>query len=244
VPAAKPVKSMEAVMVSLRKKGREKTRAIYSRHGMPAERTLGVNVADLKTVAKSIKGDQALAYQLYDAGVMEAMYLAGMVADGSRMTREQLEAWCEGAVGLGMISEYTVPWVTVENPQARDLAMQWIKSRDEHIASSGWCTYSGLLATRPDDALDLAEVEKLLATVVKEIGGAQNRVRYAMNHFLIATGSYVKPLLKHAKAAAQQIGEVSVDLGDTTCKVPSATAYIAKVEAAGRVGQKRKTIRC
>lgn len=110
MPAAKPVRSIEAVMASLKKKGREKTRAIYSRHGMPAERTLGVSVAELKTVAKSIKGDQALAYQLYDAGLMEAMYLAGMVADGSQMTREQLEKWCEGAVGLSMISEYTVPW--------------------------------------------------------------------------------------------------------------------------------------
>jgi hypothetical protein len=35
-----------------------------------------------------------------------------------------------------------------------------------------------------------------------------------------------------------------VDVGDTACTVPLATAYIEKIEAAGRVGQKRKTIRC
>src|SRR5262245_54836203 len=122
MPAAKPMKSVEAVMAGLKKKGKEKTRAIYARHGMPAERTLGVSVADLKAVAKTIKGDQALALQLYETGVMEAMYLAGMVADGAQMTREELEEWCEGAAGLQMISEYTVPWVTVEHPEARDLA--------------------------------------------------------------------------------------------------------------------------
>lgn len=65
-----------------------------------------------------------------------------------------------------------------------------------------------------------------------------------MNGFVIAVGAYVKPLLQQAKAAAQQIGEVSVDMGDTACKVPLATAYIAKIEGASRVGQKRKTIRC
>jgi hypothetical protein len=92
--------------------------------------------------------------------------------------------------------------------------------------------------------LDLAEIEKLLATVVKEIGGAQNRVRYNMNAFVIAVGAYVKPLLKQAKAAAKQIGDVSVDMGETSCKVPLATAYIAKMEAASRVGKKRKTVRC
>ena len=244
MPAAKPTKSIEAIMASLKKKGSEKTRIIYSRHGMPAERTLGVSMADLKVIAKTIKGDQALACQLYETGVMDAMYLAGMVADGSQMTRKQLEDWCEGAVGLRMISEYTVPWVTVENPDARDLAMQWIKSKNEHVASTGWSTYAGLVATKPDDALDLTEIEKLLTTVVKEISSAQNRVRHTMNNFVIAVGSYVKPLLKQAKAVAKQIGDVSVDMGDTSCKVPLATAYIAKMEAAGRVGKKRKTIRC
>ena len=37
---------------------------------------------------------------------------------------------------------------------------------------------------------------------------------------------------------------VSVDMGDTACKVPLATAYIEKIEAAGKVGRKRKTMKC
>jgi len=65
-----------------------------------------------------------------------------------------------------------------------------------------------------------------------------------MNGFVIAVGTYVRPLLKEAKEAARKIGEVSVDVGETACNVPLATAYIEKIEAAGRVGKKRKTIRC
>ena len=112
------------------------------------------------------------------------------------------------------------------------------------MAAAGWCTYSGIVATTPDDALDLAEIEKLLGTVVKDIGSAANRVRHAMNGFVIGVGSYVKPLTKQAKAAARQIGAVMVDVGDTDCKIPVATAYIEKIESSGRLGQKRKTIRC
>jgi hypothetical protein len=88
------------------------------------------------------------------------MYLAGLVADGSQMTRKQLQAWAEGAANMPMISEYTVPWVTLDNSQARELALEWIKSKNEHIASSGWCAYAGLLATRSDDALDPAESKR------------------------------------------------------------------------------------
>jgi 3-methyladenine DNA glycosylase AlkD len=205
---------------------------------------LGVSVADLKVVAKSIKGQQALACELYATGIMDAMYLAGMVADGSKLTREQLIAWAEGAAKMQMISEYTIPWVTVENPQGRALALQWIKSKKEHVAAAGWSSYSGLVSTLPDDQLDLAEIEGLLDTVVKQIGSAPGRVRYTMNTFVICVGGYVKPLSKRAKAVAKQIGVVSVEMGETGCQVPSALDYIAKMEARGKLGVKKKTIRC
>jgi 3-methyladenine DNA glycosylase AlkD len=181
--------SVTSIMAELKKKGSEKTRKIYARHGMATDNMYGVSVADLKVIAKTIKGQQALACELYETGNLDAMYLAGMVADGSQMTAKQLNSWAEGAANLQMISEYTVPWVTVENPRARELAMQWIQSKKEHVATSGWCSYSGLLATKPDETLDLAEIENLLGAVVKEIKSAQNRVRYTMNGFVISVGS-------------------------------------------------------
>jgi 3-methyladenine DNA glycosylase AlkD len=236
--------TVASIMAELRKKGSEKTRKIYARHGMATDNMFGVSVADLKMIAKTIKGQQALACELYETGNLDAMYLAGMVADGSKMTSKELNAWAEGAGGLQMISEYTVPWVAVENPNGRDLALQWMKSKKEHVAASGWCTYSGLVATKPDDALDLEEIESLLNAILKGIKSAQNRARYTMNGFVIAVGTFVKPLLKKAKAAAREVGTVSVDVGETACKVPLATAYIEKIEAGGHVGKKRKTIRC
>ena len=43
---------------------------------------------------------------------------------------------------------------------------------------------------------------------------------------------------------ARKLGRVAVDMHGTSCKVPVALDYIAKVEAKGRAGKKRKTIRC
>jgi hypothetical protein len=160
------------------------------------------------------------------------------------MTREQLQDWAEGAQGIQMISEYTVPWVATENPHGRQLAMEWIKSPEQNLATCGWCTYAGLVSMQPDDKLDLAEIEELLELVAKKINEAKNRVRYTMNGFVIAVGGYVEPLNSRAWATARKLGEVKVDMGDTACKVPLATAYIEKIEKMGRMGQKRKTIRC
>ena len=244
MPTATSTPTAASILADLKSKGKESTRKIYARHGMDPAHVYGVSVADLKVIAKTIKKQQDVALDLYGKGIVDSMYLAGMVANGAQMSREQLNAWADGAAGMQMISEYTVPWVAVESPHGRELALQWIESPKEHVACAGWCTLSGLVATQPDNALDLNEIESLLQEVEKGIHTAPNRVRYNMNNFIIHVGTYVQPLLKQAKATARRVGEVSVDVGETACKVPLATDYIAKVESMGRTGQKKKTIRC
>lgn len=238
--------TVSEVMTALESKGSEQTRKTFARHGI-RDNTFGVKVADLKVIAKQIKGNQELACELYETGNYDAMYLAGIVADGSKMSKKQLETWAKNAT-FGSLSEYTVPWVASESTHARSLALKWIKSKKESIATSGWNTYSGIVAITPDEDLELDEIVELLDKVVVENNSVPNKVpnkvRYAMNGFVISVGSYVKPLLKKAKATAKKLGKVTVDMGDTACKVPEATAYIAKIEDAGRVGKKRKTIKC
>jgi len=234
----------DLIVADLRAKGKESTRKIYARHGMAEERVLGVSVADLKVIAKSIKGRQGLACELYATGIMDAMYLAGLVANGAKISGPELTEMLGDAADLQMVSEYTIPWLAIENARARELALEWIGSGTEHVAAAGWATYLGLCATKADEELDMAEIERLLDVIAAGIHEAPNRVRGAMNSFVIAVGTYVKPLLGKAKTVAQQIGEVYVDVGDTACKIPLATEYIEKVESMGRVGKKRKTMRC
>lgn len=234
--------TLNQVMRELKKKGSERYRQVILKHGVP-DSSYGVSVADLKVIAKQIKGKQDLALELYASDQPDAMYLAGIVADGSQMTKPQLNAWAKAASWY-MISEYTVPGVAAEHPAARDLALKWIRSRTASIAAAGWNTYAGLLATQPDEELDHGEIKDLLDEVVDKIHTAPNRVRYTMNGFVIAVGAYIPDLLRQAKSAAKTIGKVSVDVGDTSCKVPLATDYIAKIEKMGRVGKKRKTVKC
>ena len=198
-----------------------------------SERVYGVSNADLRATAKTIKGRQKLACELYETGNIDAMYLSGLVADGSKLTKTQLNKWAKSAAGLQMISEYTVPWLAVENSLAQELALERMHSKDPAVPSSGWCTYSGLLSLKADEALDLKEIQILLGTVTQEIEAAPNRVKLSMNSFVIAVGTYVKPLLEEAKATAKQVSAVKVDMGETACKIPLATACIEKIKKTG-----------
>ena len=212
------------------------------KHGAK-EPLFGVKVADLKKTLKKIKGDQEIAQKLYETGNSDAMYLAALVADGSLMTKAQLKKWAKDAY-WSYLSEYTVPWVASESKHGWDLALEWIDSKKENIASSGWATLGNIVMTRPNEELDIKALSKLLKRVEKDIHTSQNRVRYTMNGFVIAIASYVKPLTKEAIKTAKMNGKVEVEMGGTACKVPFAPEYIEKVKARGSLDKKKKTAKC
>jgi 3-methyladenine DNA glycosylase AlkD len=222
--------------------GRESYKKVMRNHGV-REPFFGVKIEDLKKIQKRIKKDYRLALELYASGISDAMYLAGLIADETQMTKKDLQRWVDGAY-CGLHSEYTVPWVAAESPHGRELALKWIDSKKETVAAAGWATFSGIVSVSDDADLDLDELEQLLERVEETIHDQPNRVRYAMNGFVIGVGSYVQPLTPRALKAAQTIGHVTIDVGNTSCKVPYAPDYIKKVQARGAIGKKRKTTRC
>ncbi|MBM3461575.1 MAG: DNA alkylation repair protein [Armatimonadetes bacterium] len=232
----------DAILNELKSLGNESTRKVFLKHGA-REPFFGVKVEDLKKIQKRVKKDYELALALYETGNSDAMYLAGLIADDRRMRREDLEAWVNGAYWY-MISEYTVPWVASGSPHGHALALEWIESDREMVATAGWATLSSLVATQPDESLNLEELKQLLKRVGETIHRQPNRVRYTMNGFVASVGGYCKPLTALALETAGKIGKVSVDMGETACNVPDAADRIGKIEARGSLGKKRKSAKC
>jgi 3-methyladenine DNA glycosylase AlkD len=229
------------IVEQLKPLGADTYKKVLRNHGAK-EPFFGVKIEDLKVFQKRIKKDYQLALDLYDTGIYDAMYLAGLIADDSQMTKKDLRRWLEKA-NCAMLEEYTVPWVAAESRHGRELALEWIESEKEGVAAAGWATLSGLVAIKDDSELDLAELKELLERVQQTIHQAPNRVRYVMNGFVIAVGSYVQPLTNAALQTAAKIGPVPVDMVGA-CKVPYAPDCIQKVQKRGAIGKKRKTIKC
>lgn len=231
------------ILKEIKKAGSESIKKIHLKHGAK-EPFYGVKVEDLKKIQKKIKDDQQkIALELFASGIGDAQYLAGLMADGAKMSKKELQAWAESAEWQ-MISEYSVAWVASENKDAFDIALKWIDSAKPHVAAAGWNTISSVMATRQDSELDIPVLKKLISRVEKEINNAPNRVRYCMNGFVIAAGSFVKELTPLATATGKKIGNVEVDMGGTSCKVPFAPDYIKKVIDKGYHGKKKKTVKC
>ncbi len=232
----------QEVLKQLEKLGTAQTKKTFARHGCP-EPFFGVKVGDMKKIVKKIKTNTPLAKALYSTGNSDAMYLAGLIANGGELSRKDLDDWVRRAT-WSMISEYTVAWVASENPYGWELALEWIESPDDKISSAGWNTLAAILSMKDDQELDLRQIEKMLDRVVKTIHQAPNRTRYTMNNFIISLGVHVKPLTNKALEASAKIGKVEVDMGETSCKVPQASEYINKAIAKGHHGKKPKTVKC
>jgi len=203
----------------------------------------GVKVEELKKYEKAIKKDYQLALDLYDTGVYDAIYLAGLIADESKMTKDDLRGWLEKAASE-RVAEFAVAWVAADGPHGWELAQEWIDSQDEKYAAVGWGTLSSLVAVKSDADLDVPALKNLLERVKNTIHAQPDRVRSKMNGFVIALGSCVTKLTDDALRAGEEIGKVEVNMGNTSCKVPFAPDYIRKVVSMGRIGKKRKSARC
>ncbi len=234
--------TVKEVMAELEQYGNESTKKIFLKHGAK-EPFFGVKVADLKKIVKKVKKNHELSLELYNTGNGDAMYLAGLIADEKKISKEDLQSWAEKAEWQ-MISEYTVAWIASESDYGLELGLEWIESDEEHIAAAGWSTLSSLMAIKQDEELDIGVFDKLLDRVKNTIHDCPNRVRYTMNGFVIAAGAYVAALTDKAIAVAEVIGKVNVDMNGTACKVPPAGPYLQKIIDKGRVGKKRKMARC
>ena len=230
------------IVQELKSLGSETYKKLMLNHGAK-EPIYGVKIEYLKEIQKRVKKDYQLALDLYDTGISDAMYLAGLIADDAMMTKNDLQRWVEQA-DFPMIGEYTVPWVAAGSPHGRELGLKWIDSKKEGIAAAGWSTLGSLVSIKDDAELDLAELKQLLNRVANTIHEQPNRVRYVMNGFVIGVGSYVKSLTDHALKTAAKIGNVTVDMGGTACKTPDAAEYIKKVQQRGTIGKKRKSAKC
>ncbi len=234
--------TFKEVMTQLEEFGNEQTKKTLMKHGA-REPFFGVKVEDIKKIQKKVKKDYELSLELYNSGNSDAMYLAGLIADEKKMTKEDLQNWVNNAYWY-MLSEYTVAWIAAESNYGWELALEWIISDEDSIAAAGWSTLSSLVAIKKDDELNTSKLFELLEKIPGAIKTAGNREKYTMNGFVISLGSYVPELTDKAIEVGSRLGKVEVDMGGTACKVPQAKEYIEKVKIKGRLGKKRKMARC
>ncbi|MEC1305577.1 MULTISPECIES: DNA alkylation repair protein [Lysinibacillus] len=232
----------ELVMQELEALGKERTKKMYMSNGAH-EPLFGVATGAMKPIAKKIKIDQALAEELYATGNYDAMYFAGIIADPKAMTVEDFNRWMEAAY-FYMLSDYVVAVTLAEAPIAQEVADAWIASGEELKMSGGWSCYCWLLGNRKDSEFSESKLANMLDVVKNTIHDVPERTKSAMNNFLYTVAISYVPLHEQAVATAQAIGPVEMKRDNKKSTQLNAYETIQKEIERGRIGFKRKYVRC
>ncbi|AXI10903.1 DNA alkylation repair protein [Oceanobacillus zhaokaii] len=232
----------ETVMLELETLSKERMKKMYISNGAH-EPLFGVATGAMKPIAKKIKINQPLAEELYATGNYDAMYFAGIIADPKAMTESDFDRWMDEAY-FYMLSDYVVAVTLSESDIAQVVADKWIASSDELRMSGGWSCYCWLLGNRKDNEFPENKINNMLDLVKNTIHDAPERAKAAMNNFLYTVGISYLPLHEKAIETAKEVGTVEVKRGKKKSSTLNAYESIQKEVDRGKLGFKRKYVRC
>jgi DNA alkylation repair enzyme len=233
---------LQTVMQELEALGKERTKKMYISNGAH-EPLFGVATGAMKPIAKKIKRNQPLAEELYATGNYDAMYFAGVIADPEAMTKADFDRWMDDAY-FYMLSDYVVAVTLAESDIAQEVADKWIESGEELRMSGGWSCYCWLLGNRPDAEFSEEKLAKMLDKVKDTIHDSPERTKSAMNNFVYTVGVSFVQLHEKAVEIAKTIGPVEMKRGKKKSAILKASENIQKEVDRGKVGFKRKYVRC
>ena len=230
------------VMEELEALGKERMKKMYISNGAH-EPLFGVATGAMKPIAKKIKINQPLAEELYATGNYDAMYFAGIIADPKGMTESDFERWMDGAY-FYMLSDYVVAVTLAEADIAQDVADKWIASGEELRMSAGWSCYCWLLGNRKDAEFSESKLANMLEVVEQTINDSPERTKSSMMNFIYTVGISYLPLHEKAVETAKAVGTVEIKREKKKSSFVNAYENIQKEVDRGRLGFKRKYVRC
>lgn len=234
--------NLEMVMQELEALGKERTKKMYISNGAH-EPLFGVATGAMKPIAKKIKINHRLAEELYATGNYDAMYFAGIIADPKAMTNSDYDRWMDAAY-FYMLSDFVVAVTLSESDIAQEVADKWIASGEELRMSAGWSCYCWLLGNRLDVEFSESKISNMLDIVKNTIHDSPERTKSAMNNFLYTVGISYLPLHEKSVETAKAIGTVEVKRDKKKSSFLNAYERIQKEVDKGKLGFKRKYVRC
>jgi 3-methyladenine DNA glycosylase AlkD len=220
----------------------ERTKKHYMSNGAK-EPVFGCTISSMKPLFKQLKFNQKLAEQLYATGNYDAMYLAGMIAEPKKMTMQDFDRWIDQAY-FYMISDFIVSVTLAEADIGERVAGKWIESEVELTASAGWKTYEWMLGTRKNETFDQTRLKELIEIIPVRFDSQPGRVQSSMIDFLQAVAISYPPLHEEAIKVAQILGRREIRLSESKVRVVDPLKDILSEVNKGRLGFKRKHVRC
>jgi len=194
---------VEAVLKSLKTHASAKVREeMGPRYGIIVKDALGVPMAKMQLVAKSLGKDHELAAALWKTGVYEARMVASMIEDPAKVTSKQMDRWRADFDNWAIVD--TVCFKLFDQvPYAFDKIDAWSKLNDEFGRRAAFALLACAALHGAGTEADFLERLPLIEAAATD---DRNFVKKAVSWSLRAVGGKKSPRLrKEARELAKKL---------------------------------------
>ncbi len=215
--------TVKEILAELQSLGNEKMMAINTKAGA-GKNQFGVKMGDIRNIAKKLKTNHELGLQLWNAGNIEAQFLAILIMKPDLLTAKQLDTMVQ-QIDFTHVADWFSSYILKDHPAKEELRIQWLKSKNKWALRAGWSLMAGKIAR---DAREL-DLDALLKQLQKEMPKAVPEVQWTMNFALAYIGIHHPAYRKKALSIGEELGiyrDYPVSKG---CTSPFAPIWINEI---------------
>ncbi len=197
----------DEVLAWLAKKGSKRNVEGMARYAIVSPKVFGVSVGDLRTYAKTIGRDHALAAELWATGWYEARMLAAFIDDPTLVTKRQMNSWA-AAFDNWAICDTICFHLFDKVPFAYEQAAKWTGSKQEFVKRAGFALMASL-ALHDKKAPD-TKFLPMLPLIAKGASDERNFVKKGVSWALRGIGHRNPALRREARVVAERMAASKV----------------------------------
>lgn len=192
--------TLKEALKQLKALGNEKVRAQNAKAGA-GDNQFGVSLGEIRTLAKTIRTNHALALSLWDSGNIDAQFLATLLIEPKKLSSEEMNRLVR-SITFVRVADWFNSYVVANHPDKETLRQEWMTTDDRWAARAGWQLTASRVGKNPE-GLDLPAI---LDRIESEMADADPEVQWTMNNTLAAIGIHVPKLRKRAIAIGEKLG--------------------------------------
>lgn len=180
--------------------GNERVRAHNRKYGA-GDNQFGVQLGNIRKVAKEIGTNPELARALWDTGNVDARLLAILLMKPKQLSSDQVDRMVR-SIDFSHVADWFSSYVINNHPDKEALRQRWMTSDDPWAARAGWSLTSGRVARSPEGI----DVPALLDRIEREMKDAAPEVQWTMNSCLANIGIHFGEHRTRAIAIGEALG--------------------------------------
>lgn len=196
------MEEIDKIINKLENLSSKKNKEGMARFGIETKYAFGINVTELRKLAKKIGKNHKLALKLWKTKFHEARILACLIDEPEKVTEKQMDNWVKDFNSWDLCDQCCLSLFD-RTPFAWEKAKEWVKSDKEFVRRAGFAMMA-VLAVHKKDAPD-SKFEKFFPIIKKYSTDERNFVKKAVNWALRQVGKRNSKLRREAIKTAEEI---------------------------------------